>query len=245
MITNDNIVKIHYDLCDSTNLRAREYLKEHSPKALLITANAQSAGRGRQGKSFFSPKDTGLYMTFAFRANVTFDSVCFVTTAAAAKVCDALERVCGDRLFIKWVNDIYYKNKKICGILCESVVNYHNNMVDYVIIGVGVNLCTEKFPKELEDIAGSIGIFDKTALLDEVTRSLCDIANSPTDCSFLDYYRSRSMVIGKDILCITVSGDRLAHVLGIDDCGGLIVRYEDGVQDVLRSGEISIRTVEI
>ena len=115
MINSDNITRIHYDMCDSTNLRAREYLKEHSPDALLITASGQSAGRGRQGKSFFSPKDTGLYLTFAFRTSLALDSLCFVTTAAAAKVCAALETLCGRPLSIKWVNDIYCENKKICG----------------------------------------------------------------------------------------------------------------------------------
>ncbi|MBQ8605921.1 MAG: biotin--[Clostridia bacterium] len=236
-----NITKIHYDICDSTNLRAREYLKENAAERLLITANAQSAGRGRQGKSFFSPHGTGVYMTFAFKADFPLKDAAYITTAAAAKVCGALEKLTDKRLFIKWVNDIYCDNKKICGILCESVVNQPSGMVEYIIIGVGINLTTEIFPKELSGIAGSLGFENRSAVISAVTDALCEIASDPCDRSFMDYYRTRSMVIGREIICIINGQEKAGRALSIDDEGGLCVQFSDGERAILTSGEISLK----
>ena len=235
------MIKLHFDICDSTNLRAREFLKENAVDRLLVTATEQSAGRGRQGKSFFSPKGTGVYMTYAFRADIPFCSAVGITTFAAAAVCEALETLSGKRLGIKWVNDIYLEDKKICGILAETVALPHTNIVQYIIIGVGINLTTDFFPEDIRDIAGSLGFSDRDKVISAVTSALGEIAAVPEDRSFMDYYRSRSTVLGQDIICITNQKSVAAKVLSIDDDGGLLVELEDGTTEILRSGEISLR----
>ena len=235
------LIRVHYDKCDSTNLRAKEYLKENKPERAVFTADYQSAGRGRQGKSFYSPKSTGLYMTYVFRADLPLYDAVSVTTAAAAAVCHALEKVSGKTLSVKWVNDIYKDGKKICGILAESVINSVTKLVDYVIIGVGVNLTTDNFPDDIKSVAGCLDFGDKQAVLEAIICEFDKIADNPTDRSFMDYYREKSLVIGKNIICITKDGQQNAFALGVDNDGGLQVKFDDGTEKTLTSGEISIR----
>ena len=104
--------KKYYDITDSTNVRAKEYIKAHQFDRMLFVANEQTAGRGRLGRSFFSPKDTGIYMTLAFKSDIPLYNAVHVTTAAAVAVAKAIERHTPHRTAIKWVNDIYLNGKK-------------------------------------------------------------------------------------------------------------------------------------
>lgn len=234
------MTRIHFDICDSTNTRAREYLKQNSCDSALFTANEQTSGRGRQGKSFFSPKDSGIYMTFVKRVDLALCDTVFATTFAACAVCSALDEFCADTPKIKWVNDIYINDKKVCGILTESVTDFKSGSVNYLIIGVGINL-TSAFPDELSDIAGNIGAVDKAALIEKIVLNLNTIGVNPADRSYMDYYRSRSLVIGREIVYTENGTANTATALGIDDEGGLIVQNSQNIQKILRSGEISLR----
>lgn len=233
---------IQYDICDSTNTRAKEYIKNEKTDRALFIANEQSAGRGRQGKSFYSPKDTGIYMTYVFACDMPRTSIVSVTTSAACAVCRALERVSQKKLSIKWVNDIYLGDKKICGILTECVTNRVTNGTLYVIIGIGVNLTTELFPDDISEIAASLGDFDKQTIIENIVSELEKIADNPT-FKDMDYYKSHSMVIGRQITCITNGETKNAMALDIDNDGGLVVKFENGDVKTLTSGEISIRII--
>ena len=139
----------YYEITDSTNQRAKEYIKTHEFDRMLFVANEQTAGRGRLGKSFFSPKDTGIYMSFAFKSDRPLCDIVHITTASAVAVARAIEEHTTYRTAIKWVNDIYINDKKVCGILCESTGGY-------IIIGVGVNVTTSDFPDDISDVADSL-----------------------------------------------------------------------------------------
>lgn len=227
-----------YDITDSTNTRAKEYVKANDCDRALFIANAQSEGRGRQGKSFYSPDSTGLYMTYVFKADMPLTDTVHITTAASVAVLEAIKQVSGKSPLIKWVNDIYLDNKKICGILCETVTDYKTGRVTHVIIGVGINLETKEFPKEIEGIAGSLGSVDKNTLLDLIVKNLDKYCKDGVP--FIEIYRQNSLVIGKEITYTRNGASHTAIASAINDEGGLIIN-ETGRISVLSSGEISIK----
>ena len=142
-----------YDVIDSTNTQARRLAGEGDSSPLLIIAREQSAGRGRLGRSFFSPADTGLYMTLLYYPDRSVAELTGLTCAAAWASALAVERLCGISSQIKWVNDLYLGGRKVCGILCESFGTPHGTAI---AVGIGINLTTKDFPDALDSIAGSL-----------------------------------------------------------------------------------------
>lgn len=214
---------------DSTSLRARE-LYEGRP--LLVTAQGQTAGRGRRGRDFYSPTGTGLYMSVAFP--VDEQNLVFLTCAAAEAVCRALQQTAGISPQIKWVNDIMLGEKKIAGILCERIP-------EGVIIGVGINLTTSSFPPELGGRAGSIGTpVNEEALCAAAANGLFALADGAGD--YLQEYRSRLMLCGREIEFEQNGRVRRGTVTGVDDNGGLLVNTAEGPV-TLNSGEITVRAL--
>lgn len=218
-----------FDTTDSTNTRAKE---DKTLSFGIICARAQTAGRGRQGHTFYSPLDTGLYMT-AVLPITPMQAYEFSLTAAAAVACvRAIGRVCGKTPLIKWVNDLYIGGKKIAGILTEADSNR-------VIVGIGINVTTDIFPLDLPR-AGSLGIdADLSELAAAVFLELADMALSG-DRSFMAEYRSLSMLLGKRISYTQNGTVRQAEAVAIDDMGRLEVRLAGGDRVLLSSGEVSI-----
>ena len=124
-----------YDSIDSTNTQAKRLLAEGLSGKALITANEQTAGRGRQGRSFYSPKNTGIYYSYVFHPKKTLADAVFITTAAAVSVIRAIERLSTVKPTIKWVNDVYVEGKKVCGILTEAVSDFESGALESVIAG--------------------------------------------------------------------------------------------------------------
>jgi BirA family biotin operon repressor/biotin-[acetyl-CoA-carboxylase] ligase len=235
-----NVEVIYYPSIDSTNTQAKRLIKDGKSGSFLVVADEQTNGRGRQGKSFYSPKDTGIYMSYVFHPKKAFENVIASTTAAAVAVCRALENLTDLNPKIKWVNDIYIENKKVCGILCETVSDIETNTVNSVIIGIGVNISTEDFPSDIENAASLGKEIGRAELIAEITRQL-EAVVSKDFCEFIDYYRSRSMIIGKEISFIQNGVATKATALEIENNGGLVVELENKEIKTLRSGEISIR----
>ena len=242
-----------YDITDSTNLEARRFVLGENPSApAVFIARQQTAGRGRLGRGFFSPKD-GLYLSIVIRPTFDMSRASQVTVAAAAATSESIDEICGCSSRIKWVNDIYVNNKKVCGILTEATTDFETGQIDSLIIGIGINTSDKSFPPELADIAGSVSEEDLTghekaqlaaSIIEKVLRYTKELSG------FMDSYRSRSLVIGRRITVYTGTyrkdptqelGGRPARALGIDDAGGLMVEYEDGTRQTLTSGEVSIR----
>ena len=231
----------YYPVIDSTNTQAKRLLAEDEAACpALLVANEQSAGRGRQGKSFYSPADSGAYFSLVLKPEVSLQNAVSATTAAAVAVCRALERLTDAAPQIKWVNDVYLGSSKICGILTEAVTDFESGTVSAVIIGIGVNVSTLKFPDDIPN-AGSLGKKIKRAeLIAAVTDELIKIAFC-SSTEYIDYYRAHSMLIGRKICFIENGRATAATALEIDGRGGLVVKTENGKTKTLRSGEISVK----
>ncbi len=231
-----------YDTIDSTNSEAKRKAEHRTTSTpLLIVANHQSAGRGRLGRTFYSPNDTGLYMSLLLKPESDTNDIVCMTTATAVCVIRALENLCNIKPQIKWVNDIYLGDKKVCGILCEAVTNETTYAIDYVVIGIGINISTTDFPTEITDIATSIGQqLNRNELCAEITDNLIDMMSTIADRSFIDEYKAHSLVLQKEITYTQNGETKTATAIGIDNNGGLVIKTENGVE-TLSTGEITVR----
>lgn len=236
-----------YNSIDSTNNEAKRRAAIGSKEPQLILANAQTGGRGRLGRSFYSPQKTGLYMSMLYRTNAPIESTVTITTAASVAVALSIEEMCDKKTSIKWVNDVYIEDKKVCGILTEALVGLDGGSENTIIVGIGVNITTNKFPSELTEKAAGTGKLNgpRNELAARIYNKLIKYAKLPKDKSYMDEYRKRSNLIGKKI-SITNDGERIIGLAaGISDDGGLIF-LPDGceISEVLRSSSISVRLLE-
>ncbi|MBR6501944.1 MAG: biotin--[Clostridia bacterium] len=153
-----NVNLFAFKKIDSTNIYAKTLASEGYKDGTVVVAREQTAGKGRLGRTFFS-KRGGLYFSVILRPYKSLNDTVFITTAAAVAAARAIEKVSGKKCEIKWVNDIYINNKKVCGILTEGAITPDGSL-DYAILGVGINLFAPKggFPSNLP-LAGSV--FDK------------------------------------------------------------------------------------
>lgn len=224
------INRVELGCVDSTNNYAKENIAALS-LPVLITAEMQTAGRGRQGKSFYSPTGTGLYMTLAFEADQSFE---LLTPAAAVAVCLELEAL-GAMPQIKWVNDVYIDGLKICGILAECFTCGDKK---YIALGIGINLTTKDFPDDLPN-PGSLNInCDKNELAQRIAARMLEPVGSDR---IAEEYEKRLFVIGKTVTYEKNGKIFTARVEGINSRCNLIVTNDDGTRDTLSSGEISIK----
>ena len=240
---NHKMKVICFPTIDSTNNEAKRELARGRADEFLITADEQTQGRGRQGKSFYSPAHTGIYMSLVLHPMMELKNAVTATTAAAVAVCRAIERLTDKEPQIKWVNDVYLDGKKICGILTEAITDYETQIVTSIIVGIGLNISTTDFPDDVENAASLASNVRRSEMIAAIADELCDILDKKS-LSFLDYYRTHSMIIGQEIVFIKNGVVTRATALEIDEKGGLRVRLENGEITTLTSGEISIRRVE-
>ena len=232
----ENIPIFCFDETDSTNNAAKREAKALSYALSLFAAERQTAGRGRRGRSFFSP-DTGLYMTLMLPAENSC-GIQRVTCAAAVAAAEAIEALTALKADVKWVNDIYVNGKKVAGILCELICD-EANTPRAVIVGIGVNLTTNNFPPEFAAKAGRIGDIDKNLLCARITENLISEYGRLNENHFLKKYTERSIALDKTITYEKNGTKHTAKAVAITDDGGLVVS-ENGQETVLSSGEISI-----
>jgi BirA family transcriptional regulator, biotin operon repressor / biotin---[acetyl-CoA-carboxylase] ligase len=233
----------------STNTIAKELAARGAKEGTVIIAREQTEGRGRMGRTFYSPDSTGIYFTVILRPKLNLEDSLLITTAAAVAVAQAIEKIASVKASIKWVNDIFVEGKKVCGILTEASLNFENGGLEYAVVGIGINIETNSFPEDLKKIAGSI-FADKpgdtpvtSMLVAEVLNHLALCMNSLTDKQYLKEYRKRSFLIGKDILVLKGKETTPAKAVDIDDKARLVVEYENHTREALNSGEVSIRPV--
>ncbi|MBP3321476.1 MAG: biotin--[acetyl-CoA-carboxylase] ligase [Clostridia bacterium] len=238
--TEDGLTVYRYGRTDSTNLRAKEAAYSH-PNGALFIAKGQSAGRGRLGRSFYSPDDTGLYFSCLYQTESPLYLHLALTPAVAVVCARAIEKYCEKKVGIKWVNDLYYEGKKVCGILVESVCGSDGQDKNGLIVGVGINLQTVEFPGELSGIAGSLGVgidCDKMAL--DIYRTLERYVLDPSDRSFMKEYTERSILLSKPVKLLKGEECICGTVIGFD-CDGGIVLDIDGERKAFHGGEITLR----
>lgn len=232
----------------STNALVREKANQGRPEGCVIVACEQTDGRGRYGRQFFSPIDSGVYLSLLLRptAYSPQQATC-LTAAAAAAMCQAIEAVTGQQPGIKWVNDIFLHGKKVCGILTEAAVGLETGALDYMVLGAGVNLYppVKGFPEEIQPIAGSVLERScpeaKNRLVGEFLNRFWDFYTHPECRTYLEDYRSRSLAIGQNVTVLSAGRAVSAYAYGIDDDFRLLVRYENGDTEALSYGEIRIQ----
>jgi len=247
-LKNKNFYNIEVvDKVSSTN----DVLKQ---KALLgckegetLIALSQTKGKGRLGRVFYSPQRTGLYMSIILRPDLMAQDAVLITTAAAVAIAKATEEISGRKAQIKWVNDIYIEGKKVCGILVEAGINQKEQKLDYAVLGIGINVYAPcgGFPEEIKDIADAVFPLPendiRNVLCARVLDNFYEFYKNLSDKSFVEEYISRSCVVGKNIKVILNCGEKDAVCTGIDERCRLRVQYNDGSEELLSSGEISIK----
>lgn len=231
-----------FEEIDSTNNEAKRMALDGTDEPVLIAAVRQHAGRGRMGRSFYSPAQTGAYFSILYPIRTPLCGAVSVTGAAAVAVMRAIRTLTGKQTQIKWVNDLYLDGKKICGILTEAVTV---GAQTHLIVGIGVNLSTREFPEELIATAGSLGDASpsRTVLIAEIWRALRPFLDDPTDRMWLDDYRAHSCVLGRQIVWTCDGEARTGIATGINGDGELEVADSSGKTSILRTGEISVRIV--
>ncbi|MDD6920028.1 MAG: biotin--[acetyl-CoA-carboxylase] ligase [Eubacteriales bacterium] len=235
----------------STNDILKEKASEGLRDGYVLIANEQTKGRGRLRRNFYSPNNTGVYMSLLLRPrNYTSEDALSITTMAAVAMCEAIESVSDEKAEIKWVNDIFVRGKKVGGILTEGSFELETGLLDYAVLGIGVNLYepVNGFAEELKEIAGSIFLNNENDVKNKLVAEFlnrfykyyhANMQNNSND--YVEEYRKRSFVIGKKVRLISGNESKNALVLGIDDSCHLIVRYEDEREECCYSGEISLR----
>lgn len=235
-----------FDELDSTNTYLKKLARAGAPEGRVIIARRQSAGRGRLGRSFYSDAE-GLYISVLIRPHMKAESMVFVTAMTAVAMARAIERTVDADAVIKWVNDIFVRGKKVCGILCESAFGA-DALSEYVVIGAGVNITEPSggFPADISAVAGALlphgsGQEFRSSLAAAFLEELFSEYAHIDSRSFLDEYRRRSMVTGKNVSVISPTLTRHGKAVAIDDDCRLVVRFDDGTTEHVSTGEISVR----
>ena len=246
----DEITVLAFKTVTSTNTIARDFARRGLTQYTAIVAEEQTEGRGTKGRRFFSPPDTGLYMSLILRPDGKATDTLYITTAAAAACAEAIESVFGVRAGIKWVNDIFVDGKKVCGILTEGSLDPDGRGIEYAVLGIGVNVFrpTEDFPEEIRNTAYWLtdeplcNIRSRLAaeILDRFIFYYKRLAEKP----FMKSYRKRMFLIGKEIEFSLGEENRIGVVTSLTDSLQLEVKLENGETLLLSSGDVRLKIKE-
>lgn len=241
-----------FPVIDSTNNYLKREAQNGLPDGAAAVADQQTGGRGRLGRSFASPEGKGIYFSLLLRPEVPPAQAVNLTAYVAVAVCDGIEAATGLRPKIKWTNDIIMNDHKVCGILTEMAIEGESGALQYVIPGIGVNVNQSEsdWPEELRPIAGSIAQAVghpvprghlAACLLNALDRMYCDwLAGNRRP--YLEQYRRDCITLGREVRLVRPGGEeRTATAVAVDDQFGLVVRYPDGREETVTSGEVSVR----
>lgn len=245
--SKNDINVVIVDKATSSNDIAKELAKNGAPEGTLVVVKEQSNGRGRMGRSFISNEENGLYMSLILRPKLSAQRAVKITIIGAVSALEAIEKTSGVQCSIKWVNDIFIGDKKVCGILTEAAVSIETGMLDYAILGIGINITPPKngFPDEIKDIATSIYSYDapkdyKSGLCAEVADKFLHYYKSIENEAYIAKYRKKSNLIGKRVDIIR--GDEIisGEVIDIDNDANLVLNSS---QHIIRfsSGEARVK----
>lgn len=231
----------------STNDALKAEAERGAPEGAVLIAERQTAGKGRLGRRFESPVGTGLYMSVLLRPRFSAEKSLFITTAAAVAVAGAIEEIADVESQIKWVNDVYVRGKKVCGILTEASVDFENSGLHWAVLGIGINIAEPEggFPPEIRDVAGAVfpgksPVPVRSRLAAAVIRRFFACYASFEDAPFLAEYRRRSFLDGKWV-AFTLGDEHLSGVVqGIDEKARLVVRLDTGETRAFSAGEVSM-----
>lgn len=238
---------IYLPVTDSTNTQAKKMGEDGAEHGTLVVTQCQTAGRGRRGRSWESPEGN-VYFTFLLRPDVEVSRASMITLVAALALAQAIETVAELHAEIKWPNDVVANGKKLCGILTESSTDLE--YINYVVVGIGVNVNQTSFPEEIADKASSLLLelghsVNRGQVLGEFLNhfeKLYEIFIMTEDMSgLIDAYNQRLVNCGREVKIIEKDQERIRKAIGIDKSGGLIVEDSEGVRESIISGEVSVR----
>ena len=238
-----------FDTITSTNDVLKQMALHGAPEGTVLVADSQSGGRGRLGRTFLSPSGVGIYLSVLLRPACMPGELMHLTCASALAACDAIEQAAGFRPGVKWTNDIVYQKRKLAGILTELGLNQDGSTA-YAIIGIGIN-CTqqpEDFPKELQEIAGSLKMvsereIDRTLVAAKMIEAFYEMNRGLLEkkSHMISDYRKACITLGQEISVFRNGINRHGRALDVDEDGALLVAYEDGSTETVNSGEVSVR----
>jgi len=244
---------------DSTNTRLKKLAENGASEWTVLFAEHQTAGKGRLNRTFVSPKNTGIYMSFLIRPALSAPSLSvsdtvLLTTCAAASVYEAIKTVTAKETAIKWVNDLYYNKKKVCGILAEGALTKDAKALEYAVIGIGINVSTPNFDEELSKIATGLFSENECENIGAIRNRLCaeilkrfryyyetQLAVNGAKRTFIDVYRSKMFLYGKKVDVFVANEVKEATVLSLNDDCSLNIEYPDGSRQALSYGEVQIK----
>lgn len=224
----------------STQTDAKEGIEAGNKGNTLYLSTCQTAGRGRFQRPYYSPSQGGIYMSLHIQPNLHYEKLPSYTLLVAAAVYKAIKNLTMIEVDIKWVNDIYFKNKKMAGILTEAMTSVETGLVTDVIIGLGINFAIEDFPEDLKEKAGSLFMppapITRNELISEIWR--CFYQTAPEDLLYL--YKEHSLVLGREVSFIQDQTKKKGVAKDISDKGQLLIQLDDQTEIWLNSGEISL-----
>lgn len=233
---------------DSTNEEAKRLALAGAPSGTVVAAEEQLNGKGRRGHQWISPSGQSAYFTILLRPEMEASHASMLTLVAALAVAKGIEEVSGLHASIKWPNDLVLHGKKICGILTEMSTDME--YINYVVIGIGININTPSFAKEINDIATSLMIeaeheISRAGIIAKVIEAMehCyEIFMETQDMTgLMSEYNSRLVNVGREVKIVKKDSEMVRKAVGIDDAGGLIVEDETGTRQIIISGEVSVR----
>jgi len=231
----------------STNEKLGQLARKGGKEGLLVVSEIQTAGRGRRGRNWVSPKGTGIWMSLLLRPNLPTFKAPMLTLLAGLAICKSIRKVTGLSAKIKWPNDILIDGKKVCGILTE--MDGEMEQIHHIVLGMGINVNMGSFPEALKDIATSLfletgELVSRKNLVQEILLEL-EIIYEQYEIAgdfgvFRDEYLSLCQTIGQEI---TILGKEPFDGIGVDITpqGELLVKKTDGTHVVVYSGEVSVR----
>lgn len=238
-----NIKITALDTVDSTNAYAKALISGGETAVALIAAAEQTNGRGRRGKSFFSPKGKGIYFSIILHPGTMLSSSTLLTVAAAVAVARVVERSNGKPAGIKWVNDVFCDGRKICGILSEAVCDMESGTIESIVVGIGINLSArpEDFPDEIRSVAGSVfpHAATRAQIIGAVTAELLTLAENLSAPELICEYKKRLFILGQEIEYVKNGVKKHGIAEDVNSDGNLIVRIGNE-KDILSSGEVSL-----
>lgn len=233
---------------ESTNAYVQEQALKGKSQGYVVFADEQTGGKGRCGRKFYSPSSSGLYMSILLRPSGQIaKEPMLLTIMTAVAMCETIEELTDKKAEIKWFNDIFVDGKKVCGILTQGSADIESGVMEYIVLGVGLNIYKPKagFPSELENVAGAVCESQVADMKNKIAgiflKKLWSAYNQNSYMYIKEKYRARSLVIGKKLTLI--DGDKKQSVLckDIDDKCRLVVSDWLGKEKIISFGNISVR----
>ncbi|MBR5439207.1 MAG: biotin--[Clostridia bacterium] len=225
------------DLCKDLALKGTS--------SAIVVSESQTKGRGRLNREFYSPKNKGVYLSLLLRPNLKMGDAFKITSFCGVATANAIESLANVKVGLKWVNDLFINSKKVGGILTESAINAETRTLDYVIIGIGVNVYNDNYPDFIKNVATNIEKesnkkIDKNELIAKIVNNLNELESAVISGNYLKEYTNRQVILNKQVKVVLLNEEFYATAVGIDENGALIVN-KNGELKTITAGDVSIR----